>query len=166
MVARPRAGQETLGLDVPAAPELAQLSLWDEMVLDFSTQGLSTRAHPVELLRPLLPSGTVELGRLTELRHNQLVQVVGAVVARQQPGTAKGMVFMLLEDGTGTANVIVNPQLYARERLNVRSEAILRVGGRLERHGDVLNLVATTVRKLPRELRGRAPRKLQGKMFC
>ncbi len=165
LVARPAAGgQAALELAAPEAPELAQLSLWDEVSLDFATQGLSTRAHPVELLRPLMP-GVRSIVDAAAARGGTMVEVVGAVIARQKPPTAKGVVFLLLEDETGTANVIIGRDLYRRQRVVVRSESVLRVRGRMERQGDVWNIVAYEVHRLPEQLRARAPQRLRAKNF-
>jgi error-prone DNA polymerase len=77
--------------------------------------------------------------------------VGGLVIARQRPGTAKGITFMLLEDERGTVNIIVSPQIYERERLTVRTEPLVIVDGRLERHaaaGGAINVVARRVTAL------------------
>jgi error-prone DNA polymerase len=77
--------------------------------------------------------------------------VGGLVIARQRPGTAKGITFMLLEDERGTVNIIVSPQIYERERLTVRTEPLVIVDGRLERHaaaGGAINLLARSVTRL------------------
>jgi error-prone DNA polymerase len=67
------------------------------------------------------------------MRHGAPVTIGGLVVARQRPGTAKGIVFLLLEDEFGTINLIVPPDVYERHRLTVRSEPLLLVKGRLEK---------------------------------
>jgi error-prone DNA polymerase len=158
--------QSPLELQAPASPRFAQLSIWDEMVLDYTTQGLSVRAHPVELLRPLLGAGVRPAREVLEtIGHGCEVELVGAVTARQKPATAKGVVFLLLEDETGAVNVIVGPELYRSSRTTIRGEPILRIRGRLERHDRVVNLVAREVHKLPRELRTRAPRRMRGKAW-
>jgi error-prone DNA polymerase len=79
------------------------------------------------------------------------VRIGGLVVARQRPGTAKGITFMLLEDEHGTINVIVSPRIYERDRLTVRTEPLVVVEGRLERHpaaGGAINVVARSVTPL------------------
>jgi error-prone DNA polymerase len=158
--------QQAIEITAPPSPRFAQLSIWDEVLLDYATQGLSVRGHPVELLRPLLGDGVVTAqAALEDVPHGRIVEVVGAVTARQKPGTAKGVVFLLLEDGTGAINVIVGPELYKAERTTIRGEPILRVRGRIERHDRVVNLVAREVHRLPRELRGRSPRRMRGKRW-
>ncbi len=158
--------QAALEIAAPSSPKFAQLSMWDEVLLDYATQGLSVRAHPVELLRPMLGAGVHTAGAaLQDLPHGRIVDVVGAVTARQKPATAKGVVFLLLEDETGAINVIVGPELYKAERTTIRGEPILRIRGRIERHDRVVNLVAREVHRLPRELRGRSPRRLRSKSW-
>jgi error-prone DNA polymerase len=165
MVARPRHQQDALEISPPDSPEFSQLSLWDAIHLDFTTHGLSTRGHPVEILRPLLPDNIRPIADVERVKHNAIIEFVGAVIARQKPGTAKGVVFLLMEDESGTANVIVNPRLYKQQRLVVRGEPILRLRGRVERHGDVVNVIALNCTKLPRDLQRKAPRHIVGKHF-
>ena len=85
------------------------------------------------LLRPQLPAGTVSCRDLVALEHSSRVRIGGLVVARQRPGTAKGIVFLLLEDEFGTINLIVPPPVYERHRLLVRSEPLMLAEGRLEK---------------------------------
>ena len=85
------------------------------------------------LLRRGCPAGTVASGDLETLRHGARVRVGGLVVARQRPGTANGIVFLLIEDEHGTVNLIVPPQVYERHRLPVRTEPLMLAEGRLER---------------------------------
>jgi len=152
---RPRGGEGTqlaLALDLPAPPTLAPLSAWDEMVADYATTGLTASTHPLGLLRARLHgSGAADIGALERLQHGTRVRVGGLVIARQRPGTAKGITFMLLEDEFGTVNVVVSPRLYERDRLNVRTEPLVVIDGRLERHasaGGAINIVATSVTRL------------------
>ncbi|HEV2774289.1 MAG TPA: OB-fold nucleic acid binding domain-containing protein, partial [Solirubrobacteraceae bacterium] len=151
--ARGREGvQLALALDLPAPPKLQPLSAWDEMVADYATTGLTASTHPIGLLRPRLHAGgAVDIGALARLAHGTDVRVGGLVVARQRPGTAKGITFLLLEDEFGTVNVIVSPQIYERERLAVRTEPLVVIDGRLERHasaGGAINIVARAVTRL------------------
>ncbi|MCB0879586.1 MAG: error-prone DNA polymerase, partial [Thermoleophilia bacterium] len=166
LVARPQREQEALEIIAPAGPKFTQLSMWDEVLLDYATQGLSVRAHPVELLRPMLGASVVPAGTaLEEIPHGRTIDVVGAVTARQKPATAKGVVFLLLEDESGAINVIVGPELYKAERTTIRGEPILRIRGRIERHDRVVNLVAREVHRLPKDLRGRSPRRMRSKSW-
>jgi error-prone DNA polymerase len=151
--------QMALPLPLPAAPGLRAVTPWEEMVADYATTGMTGRAHPLALLRPGLEAkeragvGTAGKGRPAPLAtsrdlavhpHRSRVRVAGMVVARQRPGTANGVVFILLEDELGTINLIVPPPVYERFRLTVRTEPLVLATGRLERdpaHGGVTNVV-------------------------
>jgi error-prone DNA polymerase len=144
--------QLALALDLPTAPALASLSPWDAMIADYATTGLTATVHPLELLRERLRGeGAIDVGALADLPHGASVRIGGLVIARQRPGTAKGITFMLLEDECGTVNVIVSPQIYERDRLEVRTEPLVIVDGRLERHaaaGGAINVLARRVTRL------------------
>ncbi len=129
----PGGTQLALPLDLPAPPRLRDLSSWESMLADYGTTGLTARTHPMALLRARLPAGAVTSRDLETLDHGIRVRVGGLVVARQRPGTAKGIVFVLLEDEHGTINLIVPPEVYERHRLIVRTEPLMFVEGKLER---------------------------------
>ena len=118
-----------------ATPELPEPTVWERMLADYRTTSLSVGVHPLELLRPHLPRGTLSSEQLRGLQHGENVQLAGLVVARQRPATANGVVFMLLEDELAQVNLIVLPQVYERFRAVVRSEPLLLVRGRYE-HSD------------------------------
>jgi len=130
----PQGTQLALGLELPDAPGLTKLGSWGELLADYDTTGLTARSHPLAQLRRTLPIGIAASRDLPRIDHGTRVQVAGMVVARQRPGTASGVVFMLLEDEHGTINLIVPPKLYERSRLTVRSEPLVLAAGRLERH--------------------------------
>ena len=143
--------QLALPLDLPDAPALEPLAAWDAMVADYATTGLTLGSHPVALLRPDLPAGAVSTRDLETLAHEAPVIIGGLVVARQRPGTAKGIVFILLEDEFGTINLIVPPPVYERHRLVVRSEPLLLARGRLEKlpiAGGALNVYVRDLQPL------------------
>jgi len=144
--------QLSLALDLPAAPALDRLSAWAAMVADYDTTGLTVATHPLGLLRERLrATGAVDVGGLVALPHEAPVRIGGLVVARQRPGTAKGVTFLLLEDEHGTVNIVVAPQIYERDRLAVRTEPLVVVEGRLERHasaGGAINIVARRVGRM------------------
>ena len=144
--------QLSLGLELPTAPELAPLDEWDAMIADYATTGLTVDRHPLRLLRDGLSArGIASSADLGDLPHDAHVRVGGIVVARQRPGTAKGVVFLLLEDETGTVNVIIPPKIYARDRLTVRTEPLVVVEGVLERFasaGGAINLLVKRIAPL------------------
>ena len=126
------------------------LDAWEGMVADYATTGLTLGPHPLALLRPTL-AGTVTCRDLEDLPHESRVRIGGLVVARQRPGTAKGIVFILLEDEFGTINLIVPPPVYERHRLTVRSEPLILADGRLERlpiAGGAINVYVRDLRPL------------------
>jgi error-prone DNA polymerase len=126
--------QLALPLDPTAAtPTLREHSPWERMLADYRTTSLSVGVHPLTLLRPHLPRGTLSSLELEEARAGSSVVVAGMAVARQRPATANGVVFMLLEDEHGQVNLIVPPSVYERFRPLVRSEPLLLARGRFER---------------------------------
>ena len=144
----PGGTQLALPLDLPAPPELRGLSDWEGMLADYSTIGLTTRTHPLALLRERMARDVVTSRDLEGLKHGQRVRIGGLVVARQRPGTASGVVFILLEDEFGTINLIVPPPVYERHRLIVRTEPLMLVEGKLERFaaaGGAINVLVDRV---------------------
>ncbi len=125
--------QLALPLDLPAAPKLREVSKWESMLADYSTTGLTVHTHPIGLLRDRLPADAVTSQDLETLAHGTRVKIGGLVVARQRPGTANGVVFILLEDEFGTINLIVPAQVYEQSRLIVRTEPLMFAEGKLER---------------------------------
>src|SRR3712207_9223464 len=103
------------------------------MVPDCAAAGPTLGRDPVAHLGATLPAGVVTCEDLGGLPHEAPVRIGGLVVARQRPGTAKGIVFLLLEDEFGTINLAVPPDVYERHRLLVRSEPLLLASGRLEK---------------------------------
>ncbi len=144
----PGGTQLALPLDLPGAPELAALSAWEAMLADYGTTGMTTRTHPLALLRERLPADAATSRDLETLAHGTRVRAGGMVVARQRPGTASGIVFILLEDEFGTINLIVPPPIYERHRLIVRTEPLMLVEGKLERFaaaGGTMNVLVDKV---------------------
>jgi error-prone DNA polymerase len=142
--------QLSLPLELPLAPALRALKPWETMVADYASTGLTLGPHPLKLLREggALPPRTVSIADLEELPHGAQVRLGGLVIARQRPGTAKGIVFLLLEDEFGTLNLIVPPDLYEANRLTVRAEPLLLCEGRLEKlpqAGGAINVLVHAV---------------------
>jgi error-prone DNA polymerase len=129
-------------------PELPQESPWELMLADYRTTALSVRTHPLELLRPHLPSEVASSLELAELPHGEHVTVAGLAIARQRPATANGVVFMLLEDEHGQINLIVPPPVYERHRAAVRAEPLLLARGRFESNGRNRNVVVDEIASL------------------
>jgi error-prone DNA polymerase len=121
------------------------MPLCEHVVEDYVATGLSLKAHPVRFFRDHLTGlGAIrnaELGN-EDLLQDSAVTVAGLVLIRQRPGTAKGVVFLTLEDETGVANIIVWPQAFAGNRRTVMTARFLAVRGRLQRAGLVIHVVA------------------------
>jgi error-prone DNA polymerase len=115
-----------------APPGLPEPGAWELLVADYATTGVSVREHPIAQLRPVL--GEVASSTLlATLPHGAGVTLPGLAVARQRPSSAKGIVFLLLEDEHGLFNLVLMPEVYERQRLLARSEPLLLVHGIVER---------------------------------
>jgi error-prone DNA polymerase len=123
------------------------------MLAEYALIGLSTGAHPLTLLGNTLPPARVPSDRLPALEHGARVEVAGLVVARQRPETAKGFVFVLLEDERGMVNAIVKPDVYARCRAPLRGEAFLWITGTLAKDDGTVNVLVEEVQGLQRGMR-------------
>jgi error-prone DNA polymerase len=119
----------------------------ERLQADYDGTGLSLGPHPMTLYRPRLP-GVARARDLARLRDGATVAVAGAVVVRQRPGTAKGFVFLNLEDETGLVNVIVRPALFQRHRLTLVSESFLLIEGTLQHQDNVISVRAERVQPL------------------
>jgi error-prone DNA polymerase len=129
-------------------PALRDLTRWERMLADYRHTGMSLGTHPLALLRPHLPAGTLSSAQLHEQRHGRYVAVAGMTIARQRPSTANGIVFMLLEDEHGQMNLIVPPAVYERHRATVRAEPLVLARGRYERVGENRNVLVSEIESL------------------
>ena len=124
-------------------PMLAAPTEGESIVSDYRAQGLTLGRHPLALLRKsLLEQRFLPASTLMTYTSGQVARACGIVTVRQRPGTAKGVLFMTLEDETGTVNVIVWPDLVESQRREVLSAPLLGVYGVWQREGMVCNLVA------------------------
>ncbi|HJS48961.1 MAG TPA: DNA polymerase III subunit alpha, partial [Gaiellaceae bacterium] len=143
------AKQLPLSLEPTAeTPALRDLTRWERMLADYKHTGMSVGTHPLALLRPHLPEGTLSSAELQEQRHGQHVAVAGMTIVRQRPSTAKGIVFMLLEDEHGQVNLIVQPHVYELHRATVRAEPLVLARGRYERVGENRNVLVSELESL------------------
>jgi error-prone DNA polymerase len=129
-------------------PALRGLTRWERMLSDYRHTSMSIETHPLSLLRAHLPDGTLSSAELHEQRHGRQVAFAGMTVARQRPSTAKGIVFMLLEDEHGQVNLIVPSAVYERHRATVRSEPLILARGRYERVGENRNVLVSSLESL------------------
>jgi error-prone DNA polymerase len=117
---------------------LEKMTNEERLVADFHASGMTTGPHPMSYCRKSLAAMKIERAcDLERLADGAYTRVAGCVIARQRPGTAKGFVFLSLEDETGIANIIVNPDLYERYRLIINREKFLRVDGVLQNQGTI-----------------------------
>src|SRR5213594_4268671 len=114
----------------------------ERLLAEYDVLGFAASGHPLSLLRGALPPGVVQSDALPRLEHGAWVEVAGLVVARQRPETAKGFIFVLLEDEAGMVNVIVRPDVYERYRTAVRGEPLLWVRGKLAKDDGTVNVLA------------------------
>ncbi|MEQ9695001.1 error-prone DNA polymerase [Shimia sp. SDUM112013] len=122
---------------------LPVMNLGEEVVEDYVTLRMSLKAHPMELLRPMMQGLTIH-SDLAEAPLGQ-VSVCGLVITRQRPGTASGVIFLTLEDESGVSNVVVWPKMYEKYRRTVMGGRLLRVTGYLQREGIVVHLIAQKI---------------------
>jgi len=120
------------------------------VVADYGSTGMTLGDHPLGLLRAELGPDVALSSDLERTADGSVVEVAGMVVARQRPATAKGIVFMLLEDERGTINLIVPPPVFDRFRGIVRTAPLLRARGRLERRQGAINVLVSGLRALER----------------
>jgi len=142
------AAQEDEQARDPAAT-LPPMTLGEEIVEDYTAIHLSLRAHPLALLRPALDERHVTANAaLGAVADDARVAVSGLVIVRQRPGTAKGVIFMTLEDEGGISNVIVWPKVFERDRPIVMGARLILVKGRLQREGLVTHVIADRLEDL------------------
>lgn len=135
--------------DQGASP-LPEMSRLEETAADFGTTGLTVGPHPVAYTRGELDRlGVTRIGELEKLPAGRTLRFAGSVIVRQRPGTAKGMLFITLEDETGMAQAIVEPELLAKNRDLIASHPGLIIEGELQRRDGSLSIKARKVWPLP-----------------
>ena len=138
--------QLELALDHPHEHlHFAGLASYERLLAEYATLGFSASCHPLALVKAALPAGLTLNTDLPALAPGIRCQVGGLVVARQRPETAKGTVFLLVEDETGMTNVIVRPDVYDRYRAAVRGEPFVVVKGKLAKDDGTVNVLAEEV---------------------
>ena len=124
-------------------PSLKAMTEGREIIEDFTHLGLSLRRHPLALLREDLTAlGRVPCQVAAEARDGRAIRTAGLVLVRQMPGTAKGVMFMTIEDETGVSNLVIWKTLYEKQRRIALGAHLIGVDGRIQREGDVVHLVA------------------------
>ena len=125
------------------------MNVEERLVADYAGTGLTTGKHPMHYRRAELKSRNIlSAEELRACRDGEYVRTAGCVIARQRPGTAKGFIFISMEDETGIANVIVTPDLYDRDRLLVVRSKFLIVEGALQNQDNVIHVKAVRLTAL------------------
>ena len=135
--------------DSSSATPLKQMTTDERLAADYAGTGLSTGPHPMAYHRAgLHRMGVLTAGELPHCRNNTIARIAGCVIARQRPGTAKGFVFLSLEDETGIANVILTPDVFERERMVVTRSRFLWIEGPVQNHDGVIHVKAQRIAPL------------------
>ena len=129
---------------------LESMTITERVDADFQGTGLTIGKHPVAYHRPKLNRlKAMRAVDIRKLRHGHFVRVGGWVIVRQRPGTAKGFVFLSLEDETGVSNIIVTPQLFDRYRRELVNHPFLLIEGLLQNQDNVVSVKASRIEPLP-----------------
>ncbi len=139
---------ESAGQSPLQSPPLAPMNRAERLGADYTGTGLTVGPHPMAAIRSRLPD-VWRAGDLPQATHGMHLKIAGQVICRQRPGTAKGFVFVSLEDETGVANAIVTPQLFERYRLRITEEPFLVIEGLLQNVDNVIHLKARRIEPLP-----------------
>src|SRR5436189_199988 len=130
-----------------AASPLLPMTMPERVRADYETMNLTAGPHPMKLLRDRLPQIWRAID-LSKAKHGATVQIAGNVICRQRPGTAKGFVFVSLEDETGVSNAIVDPDLFERFRLLITEEAFLLIEGEVQNSDSVVLIKTRNIKPL------------------
>jgi error-prone DNA polymerase len=122
---------------------LKRMTTDERLAADYAGTGLTTSPHPMAYQRATLRSkGFLSADDLSHTASNHFVRIAGCVIARQRPGTAKGFVFLSLEDETGIANIIITPDIFERDRIIVTRSRFLEIEGPLQNQDGVIHVKA------------------------
>jgi error-prone DNA polymerase len=128
---------------------LLRMNTEERIIADYAGTGLTVGKHPMFYRRPdLRNEGILSAIDLRSCKDGQYVRLAGCVIARQRPGTAKGFIFLSMEDETGIANVIITPDLFERERLLITASKFILVEGPLQNQDNVIHIKATRLQNL------------------
>jgi error-prone DNA polymerase len=134
---------------------LRPMTAGGEVVEDYRHVGLTLRQHPASFLRADLSSRRiVACADAMRARDGKWLATAGLVLVRQRPGSAKGVMFVTIEDETGVANLVIWPSLFERQRRIILSAGMMAVEGRIQREGEVVHLVAHQLTDLSADLAG------------
>lgn len=129
----------------------------EEVLADYRTGGLSLTAHPLAFERErLTAAGILPIATATAASEGRRVCVAGIVLVRQRPATAKGMIFLTIEDETAAANIVVRPDVWTATDHLARRAAVLQVTGRIQRRGAVVHIVAARLESALAQIHGQS----------
>ncbi|WP_068312838.1 error-prone DNA polymerase [Polycladidibacter hongkongensis] len=141
--------------------QLPPMLLGEQVMLDYRKLELSLRAHPVEFARADLNKQRIlPCDHLGNAANGSYVEVAGLVLVRQRPGTASGVIFLTLEDESGTANVVIWPRCFEKYRAEVIGTRFIKVRGRVQKEDGVIHLIATQISEASNLLAGLGGTKL------
>jgi len=124
---------------------LPEMMLSEHVVHDYASTSLSLKAHPVSFIREKLKLLHItSAAELSHLQDGDLIKVSGLVLVRQRPGTAKGICFITIEDETGSANLVVFPNIFQKFRKEILQSRLLMAEGKLQIEGEVLHVIVST----------------------
>jgi error-prone DNA polymerase len=133
----------------PGHSPLQQMTAEDRLIADFRNTGLTVGPHPLSYHRQKLKSeGILSAADLHHAHDGAEVRIAGSVIARQRPGTAKGFVFLSLEDETGISNAIITPQIFRRDHVVIVNQQFLLIEGRLQNQDNVISVKAERIHPL------------------
>jgi error-prone DNA polymerase len=136
-------------IDQDTASPLRQMEVEERLVSDYHGAGLTTGPHPMFYRRDEMRSMNIKSAvELRTMKHGKRATVAGAVITRQRPGTASGLIFLTLEDETGNANVIIMPKVYEQYRQVVLEPRFIRVSGTVQNQDGIVHLKAEHVEAL------------------
>jgi error-prone DNA polymerase len=148
LAAAARAQQAVPEMDEPNVV-LKAMTAGREVVEDYGHVGLTLRRHPVTFLREdLAKQKVLTCADANLVRDGRKVKVAGLVLVRQKPGSAKGVMFLTIEDETGIANLVIWPSLFEKQRRVILSASMLAIDGKLQREGEVVHIVANRLHDL------------------
>ncbi len=154
----------TIAEQVEPDVELRQMTEGHNVVEDYGHTGLTLRDHPIAFLRTdLAKRRIVPCEEAMTARDGRWVMTAGLVLVRQKPGSAKGVMFITIEDETGPANIVVWPKLFEKRRRIALGASLMAINGRIQREGDVVHLVAQQLFDLSSDLSRLADRDMEFK---
>ena len=141
-----RAAETISAEGIEPSVELRPLTDGREVIEDYRSLQLSLRAHPLTFVRgELARRGVTKCAELANIRDGRHVEVAGIILVRQKPGSAKGVLFITIEDETGIANGILWPDRFERQRRTIMSASMIGMKGRVQKEGEVIHVICDRI---------------------